>query len=69
MDKDKCLNDQEQFKYRLAVGMMLYLVKYLRPDIVKAVRELSKVNNKANYANYKQMLRGVKYVLNMRNRM
>ena len=49
--------------------MMLYLVKYLRPDIANAVRKLSKVNNKANYMHYKQMLRAVKYVLHTRNRM
>ena len=49
--------------------MMLYLIKYSRPDIADAVRALSKVNHKANYAHYKQMLRAVKYVLHMRNRM
>ena len=39
--------------------MMLFLVKYSRPDIANTVRELSKVNNKANYAHCKQMLRAV----------
>ena len=42
-DEDDCLNDSEQFKYRSAVGMMLFLVKYSRPDIANAVRELSKI--------------------------
>ena len=49
--------------------MMLFLVKYSRPDIANAVWELLKVNNWANYAHYKQMLRAVKYVLHTRNRM
>ena len=40
--------------------MMLFLVKYSRPDIANAVWELSKVNNKTNYAHYKQILRAVK---------
>ena len=26
MDEDECINDNNQFKYRSAVGMMLYLV-------------------------------------------
>ena len=42
--------------------MMLFLVKYSRSDFVNAVQELSKVNNSANYAHYKQMLRAVKHV-------
>ena len=44
--------------------MMLFLVKYSRLDISNSVRKLSKANNKANYAHYKQMLRAVKYVIN-----
>ena len=63
-ENDVCLTDREQFKYRSAVGMMLFLVKYSSTDISNSVRELSKANNKANYAHYKQMLRFVKYVIN-----
>ena len=48
---------------------MLFLVKYSRLDISNSVRELSKANNKANYAHYKQMLRAVKSVINTKNRM
>ena len=42
----KCLHESEQFKCRSVVGMMLFVVKYLWPDIANSVRELSKVNNK-----------------------
>ena len=42
------LNDQGQFKYRSAVGILLLLLKYPQPDIAHTVRELSKVNNKTN---------------------
>ena len=63
------MTDKEQFKYRSAVGMMLFLVKYSRPDIANSVRELSKANNNANYAHYEQMLRAIKYVINTKNRM
>ena len=68
-DDDVCITEKEQFKYRSAVGMMLFLIKYSRPYISNAVRELSKSNSKANYAHYKQMLRAVNYVLKTRNRM
>jgi hypothetical protein len=36
------LTDKEQKLYRTGVGMLLYLVKYSRPDIANAIRELSK---------------------------
>ena len=68
-DNDVCINEKEQFWNRSAVGMMLFLVQYFRPDISTAVRELSKSNNKANYAHYKRILRVVNYILKTRNRM
>ena len=48
---------------------MLFLIKFSRPDISNAVRELSKSKNKANYTHYKQMLRAVNCVLKTRNLM
>ena len=48
--------------------MMLFLVIYSRPDVANTLGELSKVNNSANYAHYKQMLRAVKHILHTRNR-
>ena len=66
-ENEEGLNDQDQFKYRSAVGMLLFLVKYSRPDISNSVRELSKVNDRANKAHYKQMLRAIKYVIDTRN--
>ena len=43
--------------------MLLYLVKYSRPDIANAVRELSKVLDGSTEASFKEMLRVIKYVL------
>jgi len=39
--------------YCSGVGMLLYLVKYLRPDIANTVRELSKVLDKSTKTSYK----------------
>ena len=55
---------QEDHKlYRSGVGMLLYLVKYSRPDIANPVRELSKVLDSPTPASFKEMLRVIKYVL------
>ena len=52
---------------RKLVGMLLFLTKFSRPDIANAVRELSKVNNRANQAHVKEMLRTIKFVLDTRH--
>jgi Reverse transcriptase (RNA-dependent DNA polymerase) len=44
------------------VGMLLYLIKYSRPDISNAVRELSKCMDRATYGTYQEMFRVVKFV-------
>ncbi len=55
---------QEDHKlYHSGVGMLLYLVKYSRPDIANPVRELSKVLDSLTPASFKEMLRVIKYVL------
>ena len=62
-EDDDVLDKESQTEYRSAVGMLLFLTKFSRPDIANAVRELSKVNNRANEAHVKEMLRTVKFVL------
>ena len=47
-ENEEGLSDQSQFKYRSAVGMLLFLVKYSQPVIANVVRDSSKVNDKAN---------------------
>ena len=56
-----------QKNYRSGVGMLLYLIKYSRPDISNAVRELSKCMDRATYGTYKEMLRVIKFVLDTKN--
>ena len=38
---EELITKEEQTKYRSGIGMLLYLVKFSRPDISNAVRELS----------------------------
>jgi hypothetical protein len=64
-ENDSEIMDQEgQAKYRSGIGMLLYLVKYSRPDIASCVRELAKMSGRATVLNYNQMLRCMKYVEN-----
>ncbi|KAL7501989.1 hypothetical protein ACHAXN_000113 [Cyclotella atomus] len=62
-DDKLALPKEKQSLYRSGVGMLLYLVKYLRPDIANAVRELSKVLDGSTKASFKEMLRVIKYIL------
>ena len=57
-----------QKRFRMAVGLMLFLVKFSRPDISNSVRELAKVNDGATNENFKQMLRAVRFVLDTRKK-
>ena len=45
------------------VGMLLYLVKYSRPIIANAVRELTKCMDGVTSVAYKEMLALIKFVL------
>ena len=49
--------------YQLGIGMLTYLVKYSCPDIANMTRELSKANDRANPAAYKERTKEIKYVL------
>jgi hypothetical protein len=52
-----------QARYRSGVGMLLFLIKYLRPDLANIVRELLKCMDAASHAAYKEMLRVMKCVV------
>jgi len=62
-DDSERISSEMQSEYMSGVGMLLYLVKYSRPDIANAVRELTKCMDGATPAAYKEMLRLVKFVL------
>ena len=66
-DETLALSKEDQKLYRSGVGMLLYLVKYTRPDIANPVRELSKMLDGSTEASFKEMLRVIKYVLDTKN--
>jgi hypothetical protein len=45
-----------QKKYRSGVGMLFYLTKYSRPDIINVLRELSKCMDGTTWFDYHEML-------------
>ena len=67
-DEETLISSDAQTRYRSGVGMLLYLVKYSRPDLSNAVRELSKVNNGATPKHVKSLVRVVKFALDTRNK-
>ncbi len=66
IDGEEKITSEKQKLYCSGVGMLLYLVKHLRPDIANAVWELFKVLDGANMAAYKEMNQVIKYVLDTR---
>ena len=66
-DKTEKIDGNLQSKYCSGVGMLLYLIKYSRPDLANVVRELSKCMDGANLAAYKEMLRVIKFVLDTKD--
>ena len=66
-ENEEAINSEEQTQYRSGVGMLLFLTKFSRPDITNAVRELSKMNDRANESHVKELYRVIKYVLDTRH--
>ena len=62
MDSEK-ISIKDQQEYWLGVGMLLYLVKHLCPDLANTTRKLSKANDGASPAAYKELLHVIRYVL------
>ena len=65
---DVVLDEEQQTKYRSGVGMVLYLIKYSRPDLANPVRELAKCMDKAHPAAWKELLRVIKFVLDTKTK-
>ena len=63
-DENAKLEVKEQRSYRSGFGMMLYLVKHLRPDLANPVCELSKVMDGASNYHLKELYRIISHTLN-----
>ena len=53
-EEEHVLDDAEQTRYRSGIGILMFLIKYSRPDIANSVRELSKVNDRATKGQYRE---------------
>jgi hypothetical protein len=53
MDETEKIDGNLQSKHCSGMGMLLYLIKYSRPDLANVFRELSKCMDGANLAAYK----------------
>ena len=60
------LDSNRHMEYRSGVGMLLYLVKYSRPDLANAFRELSKGVQSPNEMCWKELMRVIKFTLDTR---
>ena len=67
-DDETLISSEEQTRYRSGIGMLLYLVKYSRPDLSNTVRELSKVNSGATSEHVRSLVRVIKFKLDTRNK-
>ena len=66
--KEGLISKKEQTLYRSGVGMLLFLVKYSRPDLANIVRELSRVNDGATKAHMVMLYRVIKFTIDTKNR-
>jgi hypothetical protein len=62
------INQKDQSIYRSGVGMLLYLIKYSRPDISNAVRKLSKGMKEPMPNAFKELKRVLKYIIDTKDR-
>jgi hypothetical protein len=64
---DDVIDVDLQGRYWSSVGMLLYLIKYSRPDLCNVFKELAKFMDKATKGTYLEMLRVVKFVIDTKN--
>ena len=63
------LSEEEKKVYRSGVGKLLFLMRYSRPDILNAVRELSKFMSDGATIDHRNMMRQtMNYVIHTKNR-
>ena len=63
LEDSKKISAEDQQVFQSGVGMLLYFIKYKRPDIANMMQELSKVNDDMNPAAFCELLHVIKYIL------
>ena len=58
---ESTLSNAETTKYRSGVGKLLHVMRWSRPDILNAAREVSQFMGRANPAHFQAMLRVLEY--------
>ena len=59
---------EQQQQYRKGVGKLLHLMRWTRPDVCNATREISRFGGQASAAHMKAMLRIMKYCVDTKHR-
>ena len=67
-DEGQQISDHEQSKYRSAVGKLLHMMRWSRPEIWNAVRETSRRMSKAAPDHMKAVLRIMKYCVDTKDK-
>ena len=67
-EKNRVVFKEDHEQYRTSVGMLLYLVKNMRPDIANAVRQLTRLNDGPTGNATKEMKPVIKYVIDTGNK-
>jgi len=67
LQKGEPMEPEEQSKYRSGVGKLLHMMKWTRPEMLNAVRELSRFMMDASLAHMKAMYRAMSYALSTPN--
>ena len=67
-EPENCVSFEEQHTYRSGVGKLLHMMKWSRPEVLNAVRELSRFMVGAAYAHMKAMYCVMTYCVGTPNR-
>ena len=65
--ENKKISTEDQQDHQSGIGMLLYQVKHLCPNLANETKKLSKANNGTNPVAYKELLHVIRYVINMKN--
>ncbi|VEU33926.1 unnamed protein product [Pseudo-nitzschia multistriata] len=62
-ESEPAINNKRQTKYRSGVGILLHMMRWSRPDVLNAVRELSSYMTTASKACYKALNRVMNFIV------